>query len=313
MFAGCAQAMQKYKQASGIDVDPAIQQEAQVSCSNNACDVATTPGFGCYCSEYGSCSSAITCELWRVPNLPRLAKSFDSNLPLLSGAQARFDEGMAQFRAGQLTAALVHFTDAAALMPLRSPVRLQIDDRMVDEPNRASANSFFEGAVLKVLQMKVHVAIRYWDPTDRSVSFTPRCSWHLHMHLHIQAHVGPVRIISTIYVPSRLQPRMNVRQRSDPLRCCAPPDWRRRASAPGHHDGLAGQVTGGQGATADFRCSRQLQICRCCTGAGNPVDGVLQFGLRCRANEHQHTAGVRAFAAVCRSMLLLVDRPCTPG
>lgn len=286
-----------------------------MTCSNNACVVPATTGSGCYCSEYGSCSSAITCELWCVPNLPRLAKSFDSNLPLLSGAQARFDEGKAQFRAGQLTAALLHFTDAAALMPLRSPVRLQIDDRMVDNPNHASANSFSEGAVQGAANEGA-----CGDPilgSDR-----PECELHTTLFMafasapaYPQAHAGPVRVISTIYVPSRLQARMNVRQRSDPLRCCALPDWRRRASAPGHHDGLAGQVTGGQGATADFWCSRQLQICRCCIGAGNPVDGVLQLGLRCRAKEHQHTtAGVRAFAAVCRSMilLLLVDRPCTP-
>ncbi len=42
------------------------------------------------------------------------------------GVQERMDQGMTVFRAGQLTAALVHFTDAAALMPLRSPVRLVV-------------------------------------------------------------------------------------------------------------------------------------------------------------------------------------------
>ena len=38
-------------------------------------------------------------------------------------AQAQLDTGMRVFRGGQLSASLAHFTEAAALMPLRSPVR----------------------------------------------------------------------------------------------------------------------------------------------------------------------------------------------
>ena len=70
-----------------------------------------------------ACGSCATCPARQQATVPSHRHSnLETSLQVEAKAQADLDVGMTAFRQGQLTAALVHFADAAARMPLRSKV-----------------------------------------------------------------------------------------------------------------------------------------------------------------------------------------------
>lgn len=109
-----SQAMKRYRQSTGLDVDPAIQAQAQVRLRHCLQDVCRLHARLVWCKY----------KAWEVDSTGR--PHADNSWSAAACGQTRLDSGMADFRRGQLTTALVHFTDAAALMPLRSPVSVML-------------------------------------------------------------------------------------------------------------------------------------------------------------------------------------------
>lgn len=108
-----AQAVKRYKQSTGLEVEPAVQAQAQVTAYIALLWVrkaAVQPAFWLFAAiELMICSYVeMLCMLMRVA---------------AAVSQEQLDTGMAVFRRGQLTASLAYFEEASALMPLRSPVR----------------------------------------------------------------------------------------------------------------------------------------------------------------------------------------------
>jgi hypothetical protein len=116
-----AQAVKRYKQSTGLEVDPAVQAQAQVfACIfpgvllTNCCTTLLLPLHSDFPAVV-SCYVCIHSDMLRV------------FMRVVAGvAQGQLDTGMAVFRRGQLTASLAYFEEASALMPLRSPVRLHV-------------------------------------------------------------------------------------------------------------------------------------------------------------------------------------------